>query len=239
MTRFKPGDEVFAECDPRPKGTGACAEYACAVEDHVVPKPSNLTLEEAAAIPVSALAALHGLRDAGKVQAGQRVLVNGAAGGVGHYAVQIAKILGAEVTGVCSTRNAEMVRGIGADHVIDYTREDFTLSGPYDLVFDNVGNRRLRDCWRAVAPNGKHLPNSGRAGMSYLAKATFASMFVRKAGRPYLSVPNRDDLTLLGEWAEEGRLKPVVDRVYALEEAPEALAYIGGAHSRGKIAITV
>ncbi|OGC01020.1 hypothetical protein A2V82_11005, partial [candidate division KSB1 bacterium RBG_16_48_16] len=177
VTRFQPGDQVFGSCE------GACAEYACAVEDNVVLKPADLTFEQAAAVPVSALAALHGLRDAGKVQPGQKVLINGASGGVGSFAVQIAKWLGAEVTGVCSTRNVDMVRSIGADYIIDYTQEDFTKTGRrYDLILDNVGNRSLSDCRRALTPRGVHIPNSGHAGLWYVVKALVLSAFIRQQG---------------------------------------------------------
>jgi NADPH:quinone reductase-like Zn-dependent oxidoreductase len=234
VTRFQPGDEVFGECG------GACAEYACGAEDKFVQKPANLTFEQAAAVPVSALAALHGLRDAGKVQPGQRVLINGASGGVGTFAVQIAKALGAEVTGVCSTRNVELVRSIGADHVIDYTQEDFTQGGPrYDLILDNVGNHSLSDCRRALTPQGKLIPNSGHAGMGYVLKAFVSSLFVRQQGRPYLSMPNEVDLTVLKELIEAGRVGPVIDRTYPLSETPSAMAYVGEGHARGKVVITV
>ncbi len=157
VTQFQPGDEVFGA------STGTCAEYARAGANTLALKPANLTFEEAAAIPTSALAALHALRDVGKVQSGQKVLINGASGGVGSFAVQIAKSFGAEVTGVCSTRNVEMVRSIGADHVIDYTQEDFTKGGPhYDLIFDNVENRSLSDCRRALMPSGTLILNIGK-----------------------------------------------------------------------------
>ena len=159
VTRFQPGDEVFGAPN------GACAEYACARDDKFVPKPANLTFEQAAAVPTSAVTALRGLRNAGEVQPGQKVLINGASGGVGTFAVQIAKALGAEVTGVCSTRNVEMVQSIGADHVIDYTQEDFTQGGPrYDLILDNVGNHSFSDCRRALTPRGTLQPNTGHAG---------------------------------------------------------------------------
>ncbi len=240
VTQFQPGDEVFAACSPRGSGTGACAEYACVGHENVVLKPANLTFEQAAAIPVSALAALHGLRDAGKVQPGQKVLINGAAGGVGTYAVQIAKSYGAEVTGVCSTGNVEMVRSIGADHVIDYTKEDFTQGGPrYDLILDNVGNHSLSDCRRALTPTGVLLPNTGRAGLGYLLGAFVLSVFVRQQGAPFTSAPNHDDLVFLAELAERGKLTPVVGQTYALAETPEALRQIGEGHARGKTVVIV
>jgi NADPH:quinone reductase-like Zn-dependent oxidoreductase len=167
VKRFQPGDEVFASCN------GTLAEYACAAEDMFAMKPTNLTFEQAAAVPTAAITALQGLRDAGKVQPGQKVLINGASGGVGTFAVQIAKSFGAEVTGVCSTRNVDMVRSIGADHVIDYTQEDFTQSGQrYDLILDNVANRSFSDLRHALTPQGIIIPNSGHGGMGYVIKAS-------------------------------------------------------------------
>jgi NADPH:quinone reductase-like Zn-dependent oxidoreductase len=234
VTRFQPGDEVFGACN------GTCAEYACAGEDKFVLKPANLTFEQAAAIPTSALAALHGLRDAGKVQPGQKVLINGASGGVGTFAVQIAKSLGAEVTGVCSTRNVDMIRSIGADHVIDYTQEDFTQSGQrYDLILDNVGNHSFSDCRRALTSQGTLIPNTGHAGMGYVVKAFVLSAFVRQQGGPFISMPNNEDLVVLKELVEAGKVKPVIDRTYPLSETPEAIGYIGEGHARGKVVITI
>ena len=234
VTRFKPGDEVFGGC------SRACAEYTCAEEDKLVHKPHNLTFEQAAAVPTSALAALHGLRDAGKVQPGQKVLINGASGGVGTFAVQIAKSFGAEVTGVCSTRNVEMVRSIGADHVIDYTREDFTQDGPrFDLILDNVGNRSFSDCRRALTPQGVLIPNTGHAGMGYILAAMVRSVFVRQQGRLFLSMPNHADLVLLSELVESGKVRPVIDRTYPLSATPEAFRYVDHGHARGKVVIAV
>jgi len=233
-SKFHPGDEVFAACNH------ACAEYAIGPESIFALKPANVTFEQAAAVPTSALAALHGLRDAGKVQPGQRVLIIGASGGVGTYAVQIAKVLGAEVTGVCSTRNVEMVRSLGADHVIDYTREDFARNEmTYDLILDNVANRSFSECRRALAPSGLHIPNSGRAGMGYVVGAFVRSIFVRQQGRPYVSMPNHKDMVFLRELVASGKLKPVIDRIYGLSETPEALAYVGEGHVPGKVVITV
>jgi NADPH:quinone reductase-like Zn-dependent oxidoreductase len=234
VTRFKPGDEVFGACN------GACAEAACAGEELLVPKPANLTFEQAAAVPTSALAALHGLRDAGKVQPGQKVLINGASGGVGTFAVQIAKSFGAEVTGVCSTGNVEMVRSIGADHVIDYTREDFTQDGPrFDLILDNVGNRSFSDCRRALTPQGVLIPNTGHAGMGYVLAAMVRSLFVRQQGRLFVSTPNPADLVLLGELVGSGKVRPVIDRTYPLSDTPEAFRYLERGHARGKVIIVV
>jgi NADPH:quinone reductase-like Zn-dependent oxidoreductase len=234
VTRFQPGDEVFAMCG------GACAEYACAPEGQFKLKPANLTFEQAAAVPTSAFAALHGLRDAGKVQPGQQVLINGASGGVGTFAVQIAKTLGADVTGVCSTRNVDMVRSIGADHVIDYTQEDFTQSGQrYDLILDNVANRSFSDCRRALTPRGTLIPNSAHAGMGYIVKAFVRSAFVRQQGRPFVSAPSNEDWAVLKELLETGRVTPFIDRTYRLSETPEALGYVGEGHARGKVVITI
>jgi NADPH:quinone reductase-like Zn-dependent oxidoreductase len=212
----------------------------CAGENNFLPKPANLTLEQAAAVPTSALTALRGLRDAGKVQPGQKVLINGASGGVGTFAVQIAKVFGAEVTGVCSTRNVEMVRSIGADHVIDYTQEDFTQSGQrYDLILDQVANHSLSDCRRALTPQGTHIPNSGHSGTGYVVKALVLSLFVRQQGRPYIAIPNKEDLVVLNELIEAGKVTPVIDRTYPLSETPEALRYLDEGHARGKVVITV
>lgn len=233
VARFQLGDEVFGMCGR------ACAEYASAQEDAFALKPANLTFEQAAAVPTSAFAALHGLRDAGKVQPGQKVLINGASGGVGTFAVQIAKFLGAEVTGVCSTRNVGMVRSLGADHVIDYTQEDFTRAGQlYDLILDNVGNRSFADCRCALAATGTLLPNSGRAGMGFITKSLVRSAFVRQQGRPFISTPTHDDLLLLKGLVETGKLMPVIDRTYRLSETAEALSYVGAGHARGKVVIT-
>jgi len=239
VKRFQPGDEVFGVCE------GSCAEYARTGESRLALKPANLTLEEAAALPTSALAALHGLRDAGKIRAGQKVLINGASGGVGTFAVQIARSFGAEVTGVCSTANVDLVRSLGADHVIDYTLEDFTRLGPrYDLIFDNVENRSLSECRRALTPSGTLILNSGTGARGIemlvrLVKPLLVSPFVRQNLRRYLSKPNHEDLVVLKELVESGKLKPVVDRTYPLGETPEALRYIEGGHARGKVVITL
>jgi NADPH:quinone reductase-like Zn-dependent oxidoreductase len=234
VTQFQPGDEVFGACNR------TCAEYVCAGEDKFVLKPTNLSLEQAAAVPTSAIAALRGLRDAGKVQPGQKVLINGASGGVGTFAVQIAKAFGAEVTGVCSTRNTGLVRSIGAGHVIDYTQEDFTQSGQrYDLILDNVGNRSFSDCRRALTPQGTLIPNTGHAGIGYIVKALVVSLFVRQQGRPFVAIPNNEDLVVLKELIESGKLTPVIDRTYPLSETPEAFRYLDKGHARGKVVITV
>ena len=234
VTRFRPGDEVFGECN------STCAEYVCAAEKEFARKPECLTLEQAAAVPMSALTALHGLRDAGKVRTGYKVLINGASGGVGTFAVQIAKTFGAEVTGVCSTRNVDMVRTIGADHVIDYSREDFTLSRQrYDLILDNVANRSFSECRRILYPRGTFLPNSGNGGLGYIVRTLALSAFVRQKARLFLSIPKNEDLIFLKELIETGKVIPIIDRTYPLSETPEAFRYLNEGHARGKIVITV
>ncbi len=234
VKRFQPGDEVFASCN------GTLAEYACAAEDEIAMKPTNLSFEQAAAVPTAAITALQGLRDAGKVQPGQKVLINGASGGVGTFAVQIAKSLGAEVTGVCSTRNVDMVRSIGADHVIDYTQEDFTQSGRrYDLILDNVANRPFSDLRHALTPQGIIIPNSGHGGMGYVIKAFLLSPFMRQQGGMYLASPNNKDMVVLKELIEAGKVTPVIDRTYSLSDTPEAFRYLEEGHARGKVVTTV
>jgi NADPH:quinone reductase-like Zn-dependent oxidoreductase len=239
VTRFRPGDDVFGASH------ATCAEYASASEDYLSLKPENSTFEEAAAIPTSGLAALHGLRDAAKVRSGQLVLINGASGGVGTFAVQLANHFGAEVTGVCSTRNVELVRSLGAHHVIDYTRQDFTRSEErYDVIFDNVENRSLSDVRRALRPNGTLVLNSGTGASGLrmlvrLLKPLVLSPFSRQSLRRFLSTPNHADLVVLKELTEAGTLRPVIDRTYALSETPAALAYIEAGHARGKVVIRV
>ena len=239
VTRFRPGDEVFGVCH------GACAEYACAREDRLALKPVNLTFAEAAAVPTSALAALHAVRDAGKVKPGQKVLINGASGGVGTFAVQIAKSFGAEVTGVCGTTNVGMVGSIGAEHVIDYHHEDFTQSGQhYDLILDNVENRSLSDCRRALTPGGTLILNSGTGarGLRMLVRLDMplvVSPFARQKLRRYLSRPNHRDLLVLQDLVESGKVTPVIDRTYPLPETPAALRHIEAGHARGKVVITI
>jgi NADPH:quinone reductase-like Zn-dependent oxidoreductase len=233
-TRFRPGDEVFASCQ------GTLAQYACASEVLVAAKPTNLTFEQAAAVPTAAVVALLELRAAGKVKSGQKVLINGASGGVGTFAVQIAKAYGAEVTAVCSTRNVDMVRSIGADHVIDYTQEDFTQGNPgYDLILDNVGSRSFSDLRRALAPDGIIQPNSGHAGMSYVIKAFVLAPFMRQLGRMFVVSPKHEDLAALTGLIEAGKVTPVIDRTYPLAETPEAFRYMNEGHARGKVVVTV
>ena len=234
VTRFRPGDQIFAAVNR------ALAEYARAPEADIAAAPANLTLEQAAAVPTAAVTALVALRDQGKLRPGQKVLINGASGGVGTFAVQIAKALGAEVTGVCSTRNVDMVRSIGADHVIDYTREDFAQRGEgYNLILDNVGNHSFAAIRRALAPGGIHLPNTGHAGTGYVFKALAISAFVRQHAPPFLAVPKTEDLLYVKELIEAGKVTPVVDRTYPLAETPEAMRYLEQEHARGKVVITL
>ncbi len=234
---LRPGDDVFGWC------TGAFAEYASASQDHFVLKPANLTFEQAAAVGVSATTALQLLRDDGHLQPGQKVLVNGASGGVGTFAVQIAKARGAEVTGVCSTRNLELVRSIGADHIIDYTKEDFRKGGPrYDLILDNVGDHSMSATRRALAPNGLLLSNGGgHAGgaLGRVIRLALVSMFVRQQGKPSLKVQNRADLLVLKEFVEAGSIAPVIDGTYPLRETPRAIGRVAGGHARGTVVIAV
>ena len=218
----------------------ALAEYACAPEGKLAMKPAGLSFEQAAAIPTAGITALQELRDGGKVQPGQAILINGASGGVGTFAVQVAKSLGAEVTGVCSTRNVELVRSIGADHVIDYTQEDFTRSEKrYDLILDNVGNHSFAALRRALTPRGMVQPNTGHAGMGYVVKAFALSLFMRRQGSMLLATPNLEDLAVLDELVETGKLTPVIDRTYPLSRATEAFAYADKGHAQGKVVISV
>jgi NADPH:quinone reductase-like Zn-dependent oxidoreductase len=191
-------------------------------------------------VPTAAITALLGLRDAGKLQAGQKVLINGASGGVGTFAVQIAKAIGAEVTGVCSARNLAMVQSLGADHVVDYTRDDFTKNGRrYDLILDNVASRSFADLRLALTPQGKIIPNSGHGGMSYVFKAYLLSLIMRQHGSMYLASPSSKDLLFLKELAEAGKITPVVDKTYPLSETPAAFSYLEKEHARGKVVITI
>ncbi|MBX3059423.1 MAG: NAD(P)-dependent alcohol dehydrogenase [Anaerolineae bacterium] len=234
VTQFQPGDAVYGAV------SHAFAEYVVAPADLLARKPTNLTFEQAAAVPTAGLTALQGLRDAGKVQPGHKVLINGAAGGVGTFAVQIAKALGAEVTAVCSTRNVEMVRSIGADHVVDYTSEDFTRGARrYDLILDNVGNRAFSDLRRVLMPRGLIVPNSGHGGMGYVFKAFLLAPFMRQQGQPLMTKNNAKDLVYLRELIEAGKVTPVIDRTYPLPETPVALGYAAAGHVRGKVIITV
>jgi NADPH:quinone reductase-like Zn-dependent oxidoreductase len=243
VTRFQRGDEVFGWCGGL---GGAFAEYASVSEDALAPKPTNLSFEQAAAVPMAGLVALQALRDHGNVRAGQKVLINGASGGIGTFAVPIAKALGAEVTGVCSTRNVEMVRSIGADHVIEYTRENFTQKDRrYDFILDNVANHSLSDLRRALTPTGMLVPNGGGFDNHWFASggrvigAHVLNRFVNHRLRPFLVSPKLEDLLVLKELIEAGKVTPVIDRTYPLSEAPDAIGYVGDGHARGKVVITV
>ncbi|AKF04498.1 NAD(P)-dependent alcohol dehydrogenase [Sandaracinus amylolyticus] len=232
VTRFRPGDEVFGEVG------SAYAEHVCAHQDRIAIKPKALSFEEAAAVPVAAMTALQGLRDAARVRAGHAVLINGASGGVGTFAVQIAKSLGAEVTGVCSGRNAEMVRSIGADHVVDYAREDFTRTAArYDAILDLVGSRSISDCRRALRPTGTYVSSVGRLGWSL--KALFASVGSSGRARVLTSSPNAADLDVLRSSIDERTIAPVIDQRYPLSDVAEALRRQGEGHARGKSVVTV
>jgi len=237
VTGLRPGDEVFGW------GTGAFAEYITGPASQFIRMPANLSFEQASAVGVSATTALQLLRDDGKVQAGQKVLINGASGGVGTFAVQIAKSLGAEVTGVTSTKNVELVRSLGADHVIDYTREDFTAGGPvYDLILDNVGNESMARVRGALAPTGTLISNGGGHADGKLGRtirAMFASMVVRQQATPSVKSTNRDDLVALKALIEAGRVTPVIDRTYPLAETAAAIGHVAAGHARGTVVITV
>jgi NADPH:quinone reductase-like Zn-dependent oxidoreductase len=238
VTRFKPGDRVFG------MGRGAFAEYACAAESALVMKPENVTFEQAASAGIAALTALQGLRDKGRVRPGQKVLVNGAAGGVGTYAVQIAKAFGAGVTGVCSSRNVEMVRSIGADRVIDYTREDFTQNGQrHDVLLDCVGNHSLAACRRVLNVRGIYVGAGGRAGRWMIGPlvrsitAPALSLFGSRKFVSLLAKSSNEDLTLVQELMQSGKVTPVIDRRYMLSEVSEAIRYLEEGHARGKVVI--
>ena len=243
VTGFRPGDEVFGGLDDR----GTLAEYISIRHDGVVlAKPADLTFEQAASVPVAAVTALQALRDKGRVRPGHQVLVNGASGGVGTFAVQIAKAFGAEVTGVCSTPNAEMVASIGADRVIDYTREDFTRAGRrYDVLVDIAGNRPLPETRRVLAPKGVLVavggPNRGRwiGPLGRSGRMALVSPAVSQRMVFFLAHQNKDDLAVLSELLEGGKVTPVIDRTYPLSAAAEAIRYLEEGHARGKVAITV
>ena len=237
VTQLRPGDDVFGWC------TGAFAEYAAAREDQFVLKPAALTFEQAAAVGVSATTALQLLRDDGHVQPGQKVLINGASGGVGTFAVQIAKAFGAEVTGVCSTRNMAMVRSIGADHVIDYTKEDFRKGGPrYDLILDNVGDHSMSATRRALAPTGLLLSNGGGhadGALGRVIRLAVVSMFVRQQGKPSVKTQNRADLQALKKLVEAGKVLPVIDAAYPLDETPRAIGHVATGRARGTVVVAI
>jgi NADPH:quinone reductase-like Zn-dependent oxidoreductase len=240
VTELRPGDAVFGWT-----ATGSLAEYVRAPARQFVPKPERLTMAQAATLTTSGLTALQALRDVARVQPGQTVLITGASGGVGTYAVQIAKAMGAEVTGVCSTRNVDMVRELGADHVVDYTAADFTRGGRlYDVILDNVEAQPLAATRRALAPTGTLIPNSGKGGrwfgpLGRILAAQVRSRFTRQRLRPFLSIEKHDDLLALAALVEAGTLTPVVDRTFPLEGASAALAYVGEGHARGKVVVSL
>ena len=242
VKQFKPGDEVYGN------RFGAFAEYICATDKALALKPANLTFEQAASIPVAAVTALQGLRDKGKLQPGQKVLINGASGGVGTFAVQIAKSFGAEVTGVCSGRNVELVRSLGADHVIDYTKEDFTKSGQrYDLIIDNVGNRSVLECTGVLNPQGKlvMIGGGGPEDQGYIGplinplKMVVLKRFISQEVGSMLAQMNQKDLTILADLIQAGKVTPVIDKTYPFSQLPEAMRYLETGRARGKVVVTV
>jgi len=244
VTMLRPGDEVFGS--PFMRGFGAFAEHLRISEDLLAPKPTTLSFEEAAAVPLAASTALQGLRDHGRIEPGQRVLIIGASGGVGTFAVQIAKSFEAEVTGVCSTRNVDIARSLGADHIIDYTEEDFTKSGQkYDLIFQLAGTRSPSECRGALTPKGTLVLSSGESDgrwigpVERIVKALVLSPFVSQKMVSFTVKPNKEDLQFLRQLIETGKLAPVIDRTYPLAEMPEAIRYLEEGHARGKVVITV
>lgn len=255
VTQFKPGDEVFGVCISNPHNSGvkvwvheqgAFAEYACAPESTLVLKPDNVTFEQAAAVPIAALTALQGLRDKGHIQPGQKVLIHGAGGGVGTFAVQIAKSFGADVTGVSRTSSVEMVRSIGADQVIDYIQEDFTKSGQrYDLIFDCYASHPLSACKRVLNPRGVYVGigtpvNAGGIGiLARLIQMLLLSWLTSQKLITFVAKPSKEDLTVLQELMAAGKVTPVIDKRYSLSEVPEAIRYLEEGHARGKVVITL
>ncbi len=236
VKQFQPGDEVFGDC------TGAFAEYACADENKLALKPANLSFEAAAAVPVAAVTALQGLRDKGQIQPGQQVLINGASGGVGTFAVQIAKSFGAEVTAVCSTRNLDMARSLGADHVIDYTQENFSRNGRrYDLIIAVNGNHPIQDYRRALSPSGIAVVLGGSLAQFFqgVLLGPLVSRIGSKKVRSFIARINQKDLVFIKELLEAGKVVPVIDRCYPLRETAEAIRYLVEGHARGKVVITV
>ncbi len=243
VTQYKPGDDVFGG-----RG-GAFAEYVCPRADRAVAiKPANISFEQAASVNIAGITALQAVRDKGKIQPGQKVLINGASGGVGTFAVQIAKSLGADVTGVCSTRNLDLVRSLGADHVIDYTKEDFTKGDQrYDVILDNVANHSLSECRRVLTPNGKYVMIGGGGAneqgffgvMMRPLKAMVMAPFVSQEMGMMMADMNHKDLSVLADMMESGKIKPVIDRTYKLSEVPEAVRYVEEGHARGKVVITM
>ena len=240
VTQFKPGDEVFGSC------RGAFAEYACTSESALFLKPTKVTFEQAASVPIAAITALQGLRDKGQIQSGQKVLINGASGGVGTFAIQIAKSFGAHVTGVCSTGNLDMVQSLGADHVIDYTKEDFTQSAQrYDLILDCVGNHSLLANRRTLNPTGRYVAVGGPTGrwmIGPFARAITSRLLSLLATQKLFMVLaklNKEDLGIMHELMKSGKVTPVIDRRYTLSQVPEAIRYLEEGHARGKVIISL
>jgi NADPH:quinone reductase-like Zn-dependent oxidoreductase len=243
VTQFKPGDEVFGG------KTGALAQYICPrAAGSVALKPAGLSVEQAASLNIAGITALQAVRDKGKVEPGQKVLINGASGGVGTFAVQIAKSFGADVTGVCSTRNTELVQSLGADHVIDYTKDDFTKGAErYDVVIDNVGNRSLSECRSVLKPNGIYVLIGGGGaneqgflgGLAKALNAAVYSKFVKQKMGMMMADSNQKDLAVLADMVQSGKMKPVIDKTYQLADVPEAIRYLEAGHARGKVIITV
>jgi NADPH:quinone reductase-like Zn-dependent oxidoreductase len=242
VTRFSPGDEVFGGAEQ----AGGFADYMTVPEAGLVEKPAGLTFEQAASVPMGALTALQGLRDHGRIRPGMHVLINGASGGVGIFAVQIAKHLGAEVTGVCSTRNVELVLSLGADHVVDYTRQDFAEArATYDLMLDNIGNRGIRACLGTLKPKGVYVANFGQPDhrltgpLLQLGRSLLLALFASQKVKVFVSKTRVEDLQLLGDWLAAGDLRTVIDRTYPLEDGAEAIRYLEAGHARGKVVVTV
>ena len=239
VTTLRPGDEVFGWCD------GAFAEKVAVPAGNLVTKPPDITFEQAASIPMAGFVALQALRDIAKINAGDKVLINGASGGIGTFSIQIARWLGAEVTGVCSTPNLDLVTSLGADHVIDYTREDFTRGAErYDLILDMADTHTLRERRQVLTRTGTLIPNSGAGGrwlssVPRIAKARLVSPFVSQTLRPFFSLPSHDDLAVLQELVASGDVTPVVGRTYPLVETPDAVEHVGGGHVRGKVVVTI
>jgi NADPH:quinone reductase-like Zn-dependent oxidoreductase len=234
VTLFKPGDEVYGCCEK------TFAEYAAGDSNSFTRIPENITFEQAGVLPTAATTALQGLRDLGKLQKGQQVLINGASGGVGLFSVQIANALGAEVTGICSTRNIDLVRSSGADHVIDYTKEDFAAQKvKYDLILDNIASRSFASLKRVLRPDGIIVPNSGHGGMGYVFKAFLLKPLKKYIGKMYLANVNTGDLNFLNKLLKDGKLKPIIDRTFKMENISEAFNYLDKNHAQGKVAITI
>ncbi len=234
VTKFKLGDRVYTACE---KGF---AEYVNVKEEKVGLAPESLSSSEAASIPTAGLTALQGLRDSGKVKDGDIVLINGASGGVGHFAVQIARSFGCHVTGVCSTKNVDLVKSLGAENVVDYTKDDFTKgSERYDLIFDMAASKKFGEMKRVLSKEGFIVPNSGHGGMSYVLKGALLGAISKKVGKMYMAKSTTADLDLLAEMVAKGDLRPVIDRTYDFDEIPKGLDYVAKGHARGKVVATL